>query len=331
MQFKPMDDMSRYRVSMASKKGANEKGHFLLQTFRRLFRKGLLPLTLYKVFLRLSPNRWLPNASFARLTLVIDGQEKAIVVDLNDAIGKEAYLYGWYDKMVLDFARNVVKGLKSNQPLAYVDVGANIGNHSLYLGDLFDVVVSFEPNPVAYDRLKANIADSGFDFIEAIPVGLSDRKDRRPFAIPNKYNLGSARIVAYEKAQFMIDVERGDVLLEGRIEGDLAFIKIDVEGHEPNVVRGLEQVIKTHRPVIMFEYSSDTIRNDRLFISDCLVALDYSFFGTTPATPWVQLLTLSNHMRLYDFNFEHRCETVFSVPKKRLPQFMRVAESLGML
>ena len=309
----------------------NEKGHFLLYTVRRLFRKGIIPLVLYKIVLRVSPQRWMPNGHFAKLSLLVDGQQKSITVDLNDTIGKEVYLYGWYDKTVLDFTRNVVKGLKSEQPLIFVDVGANIGNHTLYLGDLFDFVVSFEPNPVAYERLNANIVGSGFDFIEAIPIGLSVRKDRFPFAIGNKINLGSAKIVDSEEQQFMIDVDRGDSLLQDKLEGDLALIKIDVEGHERNVVAGLDRVIKKHLPIIMLEYSSATIRNDGLFIRDRLTALDYSFFGAKHVSRFVQLLTLSNHMTLYDFNFEAGCETVFAVPAKRIPQFMAVAKTLDML
>ena len=316
---------------MSSEKGANEKGHILLHTARRLYRKGFLPLTLYKIFLHLSPKRWMPNAHFVRFTLVVDGEPKKIDVDLNDTVGKEVFLFGWYDKMVLDFTRNVVKGLKSNQPISFVDVGANIGNHTLYLADLFDLVVCFEPNPVAYDRLNSNIGDAGYDSIEAIAIGLSDRKDQLPFSMSNETNLGSARIVNSEACQFMIDVERGDVLLQGKLKGDLTLIKIDVEGHERNVIAGLGKVIETHRPVIMFECSSDTIRNDGLFIRDFLAARNYSFFGTKYATPWVQLLTLSNHMMLYDFGFDRRCETVFAVPTKRISQFMAVVESLDML
>ena len=309
----------------------NEKVHFLLYAVRHLFKKGILPRTLYKIFLRLSPNTWMPNARFARSTLVVDDLQKSIIVDLEDTIGKEVYLYGWYDKMILDFTREVVKRLKSNQPLIFVDVGANIGSHSLYLSDLFHLVISFEPNPVAYDRLNRNILNSGFDFIETIPIGLSNRKDRLPFAIHNKNNLGSARIVHSDEHQFMIDVERGDVLLEDKLEGDLAFIKIDVEGHEQNVVAGLDRVIKMHRPIIMFEYSYDTRRNDGLFIRDRLKALGYSFFGVKYASLWGQILTLSNQMRLYDFSFEYCCETVFAVPAKGMPQFMAVVEDLDVL
>ena len=309
-----------------------EKVPFLLYAVRRLFKRGIIPSTLYKIFLRLTPSTWMPKAPFARSTVIVDGQQKSITVDLNDTIGKEVYLYGWYDKMVLDFTRKLIKRLKSDQPLIFVDVGASIGNHTLYLSDLFNRVFSFEPNPVAYGRLSNNVVNSGLGYIETIPIGLSDRKARRPFAIPNKYdNLGSARIVDSDKQQLSIDVDCGDALLEGKLRGDLALIKIDVEGHERNVVAGLDKVIKRHLPIIMFEYSSDTMRNDGLFIRDRLKKFDYFCFGTKYSPPWVQLLTLSNSMKLYDFNFEHRCETVFAVPEKRMAQFMALAEALDIL
>lgn len=307
-----------------------EKVPFLLYAVRRLFRKKVVPITFYKIFLRFTPKKWMPKAPFARCKLIVDGKQKNITVDLNDTIGKEVYLYGWYDKRVLDFTRKLIKRMKSDSPLILVDVGASIGNHTLYLCDLCDSVFSFEPNPVAYDRLNANIADSGFDSIETIPIGLFNKKDRLPFAVPNKTNLGSARIVDSGKHQLMIDVDRGDVLLEGKLRGDLALIKIDVEGHEQNALVGLERVIKNHLPVIMFEYSSDTIRNNGLLIRDNLKEIGYFFFGTMFSPRWIQILTLSNRLKLYDFDFENRCETVFAVPKRRMAQFMAVAETLDM-
>lgn len=316
---------------LSENKLENVEAPFLLHAVRGLFKKGIIPIVLYKVFLRLSPKRWMPKASDVRLNILVDDLQKSITVDLGDTIGKAVYLFGWYDKMILDFAREVVKSLKSGQPLIFVDVGANIGNHTLYLCDLFHRVVSFEPNPVAYDRLNCNILDSGLDNIEAIPIGLSDRKGRLPFAIRNKNNLGSASIVDSGEQQFMIDVDRGDILLEGKLIGDLALIKIDVEGHESNVVTGVEVVIEKHRPIIMFEYGSNSIRNNGLFIRDRLKSLGYSFFGAKYSSPWFQLLALSNSMKLYDFNFDHRCETVFAVPKNRLSSFMAVAKNFGVV
>ena len=56
-----------------------------------------------------------------------------------------------------------------------LDVGANIGNHTCFFARYFNQVIAFEPNPVAYRILQANIGLNRLKNVVLRKVGLSDK------------------------------------------------------------------------------------------------------------------------------------------------------------
>lgn len=134
----------------------------------------------------------------------------------------------------------------------FVDIGANIGNHSLFFA-LFghaSRVIPFEPNPLAYKMLLANVAFNDLqDVIDLghLGLGLSDQ-DAEGFAMQERSkNLGGAKMLA-DKGN--IPVRTGDALLSGVTP---SLIKIDVEGMEMSVLTGLSDTIEREKPAIFVE------------------------------------------------------------------------------
>lgn len=300
---------------------------WFLKTIRRLYLSGGLPLVIYKILLRFIPASWMPTNVNAIVQVTVEGHKKSYIVNLDDTIGKETYLMGWYDKPILDFTRKLVQALPKPTMNVYVDIGANIGNHTVYLNDLFDQVISLEPNGRAYDQLGKNVSLLNARHIDIHKVGLSDKKAELSFAIQNKNNLGSARIVDASKGQFTIDVERGDDFLADKIKGIVQLIKIDVEGHETNIFRGMAGLIDRHLPIIMFEYSDDTIRNNGVEIMEVMKLHGYKFYGTKYSSPREQVLTMMSKMYFYKFDFLHRCETVYAIPEQYEECFQSLIKS----
>ncbi len=72
-----------------------------------------------------------------------------------DHIGIRINANGRYERDELDA---LIAFLRSKELLggACIDVGANIGNHSVFFADYYDRVYSFEPNPLAYKLLEIN-------------------------------------------------------------------------------------------------------------------------------------------------------------------------------
>lgn len=168
-------------------------------------------------------------------------------------IDGEIYALGAYERQFIDLIRTTVKG----QDLVALDVGANIGNHALHLSGTFSEIHCFEPNPETLERLRSNISSSGVgDKVTVHPVGLSDEDAELPFAANDEGDLGSSYFSRDDAAanSITLPVRRGSDYLDDHGISRVDFIKLDVENHEIEVLRGLSRVIARDRPLIVFEY-----------------------------------------------------------------------------
>lgn len=154
----------------------------------------------------------------------------------------------------------------------FVDIGANVGNHSLFVAGFMAPkrIIPFEPNPQAYRILLANIALNGFldrFDLSHLGVGLGDKPAEGYAMVFQPRNLGGSKMRATEGGA--LEVVVGDAALEG-VDPDM--IKIDVEGMEMQVLRGLEGTIRRARPVLLLEIDDE---NDAAF-RDWLAPLGYA-------------------------------------------------------
>ncbi|SEM82218.1 methyltransferase, FkbM family [Pseudorhodobacter antarcticus] len=145
----------------------------------------------------------------------------------------------------------------------FVDIGANVGNHSLFAALFLHAakVVPVEPNPVSYTLLLANIVANGlvgtFD-LRGLGIGASDRAAGGFAMEVRTKNVGAAKMLPGEGD---INVQRGDDILAGLVPN---MIKIDVEGMEIEVLAGLEETVAAHKPVMLIEVDT---RNDAAFLA----------------------------------------------------------------
>ncbi|WP_341861485.1 FkbM family methyltransferase [Gymnodinialimonas sp. 57CJ19] len=142
----------------------------------------------------------------------------------------------------------------------FLDIGANVGNHSLYAGLFCQAgrLIPFEPNPLAYRLLVLNLVMNGLQdqtVFDYVGFGASD-VDAEGFAMTDRQkNLGAARMVAGEGE---IATLRPDDFLTDETPH---FIKIDVEGMEMEVLRGLQKTIRRTRPVLLVEVDRANIHD----------------------------------------------------------------------
>jgi len=152
-----------------------------------------------------------------------------------------------------------------------VDVGANIGNyiHCLDISHKYKRIVAFEPIPQLHTRLKAL-----FPKIEISNVALSNSKGKQTFKIPlirerqyqTRASLETNKSEEFESGSITFDVDTNtlDLFLQEKNIDDLAFVKIDVEGHEDSVLMGAQNSIKVQRPVLMVEIEQRHHQNKSL-------------------------------------------------------------------
>lgn len=137
-----------------------------------------------------------------------------------------------------------------------LDIGANIGNHAVFLSSHFREVHAFEPNPRTFQLLRFNAAQVGN--VIAHPRGLSDA-DVMGTLIENPTNMGGTyielRTTDNVPGKPPVSLGTLDTFVETQGLGDIALIKIDTEGFEARILRGARQVLERHKPLIIFELS----------------------------------------------------------------------------
>jgi FkbM family methyltransferase len=197
------------------------------------------------------------NHSIARKNLQTNPQ---LVIFSFDHIGLSLNLEGRYENSPLILVEEFIeKKIPTAKDKTVLDIGANIGNHSIFFANKFKNVYAFEPNPVTYEVLKINCTFAAEQKnITTVNVGLSDKEGSLPFYI-NRSNIGGSQIIDVNhkssKDTIQINVKTLDQLIELK-DASVALVKIDVEGHELNVLKGAKDTISRNMPAILFEQSA---------------------------------------------------------------------------
>jgi FkbM family methyltransferase len=160
-----------------------------------------------------------------------------------------------------------------------IDVGANIGNHTIFFAQRFKQVVSFEPVPENCFIQKANLRLNRINNVTLIEKGLADQNGEFPLGecSPETTNQGICFDPADQsRSTRMVPVGVGDEEVRKiKLTGPIALIKIDVEGAEPLVIKGFKETISKHKPLVCWEAFSHEDANKSVEI---LRAFGYSHF-----------------------------------------------------
>jgi FkbM family methyltransferase len=175
---------------------------------------------------------------------------------IGDHISDKIRVYGRYEVDELEALDSLVLSRFAGRTRCCVDIGANIGNHCLHFSRRFDKVIAFEPNPLAADLLRWNLRANDCTNVTVHPVGLAEIPSTATLAIVDR-NLGASHLGARPgpesagEARVEVQLARGDDLLLQEELIDL--VKIDVEGFEHEVLRGLRKTLARHRPIVLAE------------------------------------------------------------------------------
>jgi len=179
--------------------------------------------------------------------------------NLRDGIEFALYFYGAFEKPLLFFMRDAMtalgtKGLRGS----YWDIGANIGQHALFMSLCVEQVYAFEPFQAVRSRLDHHISLNNITNIAVHPTALGDSNGEFEFFAPTGSNRGIGSFLASTKDKGNISigklkVARGDDYHSEQNLESMQLIKIDVEGLEKSVLSGLKNTLINSRPVIVCE------------------------------------------------------------------------------
>jgi|GEM_PF-3911620 len=199
---------------------------------------------------------WLNRRLAAHGTVVYRYRDRRINVDLRDRVGRQMIKHGFTEQPFI----TLIEKHFTDSGCCFLDIGANLGNYSLALAPHFAKTIAFEPNPPVFKRLTQNVEYNPDLQIEPFNCGLSSQSGTLAFYPNNEGNSGASGFEAERMGIEPLELETsaGDEFAAS-IDIRIAAIKIDVEGHELEVIRGLEKTIANDQPVIFMEWLGDTM------------------------------------------------------------------------
>lgn len=175
------------------------------------------------------------------------------VVSNDSVIGRSLKLYGeWAEDEIGAYSAFLSDGE------TIVDVGANIGTHSIALASRFphSEIVAFEPQPLAFSLLVANALAARTGNVYPRNCGCAESERIVQIAVDYEavgWNVGGLSLSEASGHQAgsvpVLLIELDSAVFKRRVQ----FIKIDVEGMEELVLGGATKLIERDRPLIYFE------------------------------------------------------------------------------
>jgi FkbM family methyltransferase len=176
------------------------------------------------------------TAARTRLGFSVDGHTA-------DLIQRYLYVFGVWEPHITAWLR---EHLRPGDVV--VDIGANIGYFSLLAAREVGAsgrVIAFEPVPSIADMLERNVTRNGLD-VDVRRVVVGDHEGTTEIFRHAGNNIGRSGTAGSPEAvsEGSVPVVRASDAIPRELWDRIRFIKIDVEGDERRVLRGLEPVLR---------------------------------------------------------------------------------------
>ena len=178
-------------------------------------------------------------------------------LDFLDPIDRKIILYKEYEHDTVSFLE---EKFTQHSISNFLDIGANSGYFSFYFANKFNnlKVKAFEPNIDAFEKFKKTLIKNSFNDVEIFNYGLSDIEKKVKMITWYKHGHAKTNLVILEdhfdtnnSKIYETELKVGDEVLN--FKNEKLCIKIDVEGHELSVLKGLAKNLRENKCVILIE------------------------------------------------------------------------------
>jgi|WetSurMetagenome_2_1015567.scaffolds.fasta_scaffold05424_6 FkbM family methyltransferase len=196
-------------------------------------------------------------------TLVF-GKDGTFLANQNDIyVGGALITYGEFSHLEMEYFSTII-----DKDTTVIEIGANIGAHTVGLAKQVKRVIAIEPQPFIFYTLCANVALNSLQNVICINAGCgaeagSLHMPDLDYSQPNNYGGVEINRLGYNGQ--LVDILTLDSIVKKYSIIGKVFLKIDVEGMEEEVLRGGTEFIKTNKPIMYLE-------NDRVDKSDSLIS-----------------------------------------------------------
>jgi FkbM family methyltransferase len=206
---------------------------------------------------------WFALNRFAKKVMA---SEHKFFLDVSSGVDRAILNSGAFEKAILDIIKVICVSTKYTDQL--IDIGANIGNHSVSLSNIFKNIAAVEPNPVIFKVLEANVLRNNIKNAQCYNFGLAENASSATLvATSANHSLGKvmqhsklgANAFNIDESAFEIEhsiqLESTSVFIEKFAGANKKiFIKIDVEGMEEEILTQLVPFIRAEEPIVGFEW-----------------------------------------------------------------------------
>jgi FkbM family methyltransferase len=167
-----------------------------------------------------------------------------------NVIGDALLLAGTYEPDMTSVIQTIVRG-----GFSFIDVGANIGLHTLAAGfarrDSTQRIIAIEPEPATFAMLERNVASNNLKTVTCLPIAVGDVDREVTLHVADGRNQGAHSLLPRKgtSCQVKVPERRLDGLLNTgtTLPSDHFLIKVDVEGSELVVLNGASQWLAAAR------------------------------------------------------------------------------------
>jgi FkbM family methyltransferase len=186
-----------------------------------------------------------------------------MMIDLKDpGISRTLLLFGRREEEHVIMLREVLR-----PGMTVFDVGANIGYYVLIERSLVGStghIVAIEPSPQNVELLRRNVGLNGSSNVTIIQMGVSSRAGRQPFHLSHQSNLNTFHPIGSVVKHLdnrVIDVDIDTVpAIADRVGRIPDLIRMDVEGHEVEIINGILPAIQGGQMAPMFLFETHLTR-----------------------------------------------------------------------
>ena len=192
----------------------------------------------------------------------------------NDGFGRLVCYFGEAADEMFDFFKHYLK-----PGMHVVDVGANIGTHTVYAAGLVGPsggVHAVEPEPTTRELLNTNIARNGLSNVTVLGCCAANEQG----TVRLNINADSAKtsLIRQSDVGIEVPVDTLDNLLPAGVTIDL--LKIDAEGADYEVLLGASQTFASRPPRVVVIETLDRYAE----VSSFLTERGYSLFDFDPSS-----------------------------------------------
>jgi FkbM family methyltransferase len=218
--------------------------------------------------------RYLLTYSF--LTLLAKrakARPQRMFVEIASNIDRHILSEGLFEKGVIDLLLETCSKVRRTSLM--IDIGANIGNHTVALARTFKRVEAVEPHPVLFRVLEANVIHNQLAHVTCHNIGLAG-EDAKGTLVASVDNHGLNRVEERSQlppevfglskkefgTRYAIELKSAIAFVSTFADSlDEAFIKIDVEGMEEEIIASIAPLLHQHKPLLGFEWFTSSHPN----------------------------------------------------------------------